>query len=57
MWKDAGRFLSGYVQNAGMGEYKRPPISPETKELIDDVKPDGVSYDYWFRNDPRLNQR
>jgi len=29
-------------------------MQQETKDLIDDVKPDGVSYDHWFRNDPRL---
>jgi len=37
-----------------MSRYKRPPIKPETKDLIDEVKPDGVSYDHWIRNDPRL---
>lgn len=33
-----------------MPDYQRPPISPETKDLLDDVKPDGVSYDYVIKH-------
>jgi len=33
-----------------MPEYKRPPVTPETKELIDERKPDGVSYDFFLRH-------
>ena len=32
-----------------MSDYKRPPISKETKNLIDERKPDGVTYDHFFR--------
>lgn len=28
---------------------KRLPVTEETKNLIDDRKPDGVTYDYWIR--------
>lgn len=27
---------------------------PDTKELITEVKPDGVTFDHWLRGDPRL---
>lgn len=27
----------------------RIPLKPSTKELIDERKPDGVTYDYWIR--------
>lgn len=33
-----------------MSEYKRPPISEETKEILDKRKPDGISYDYYIRH-------
>lgn len=26
------------------------PLKPETKQLIDERKPDGVTYDYWLRS-------
>jgi len=26
------------------------PLTPETKQLIKERKPDGVTYDYWLRN-------
>lgn len=29
--------------------YKRPPIKPETKKLLDERKPDGVTYDRYIR--------
>lgn len=32
-----------------MAATKRLPISPETKEEIDDVKPEGMTYDLWIR--------
>lgn len=28
---------------------ERMPIKPSTKELIDEEKPDGWTYDYWAR--------
>jgi hypothetical protein len=30
------------------------PIRPETKRLVDEVKPEGVTYDHWVKQDPRL---
>lgn len=33
-----------------MPDYKRPPVSEETKALIDERKPDGVSYDFYLRH-------
>lgn len=33
-----------------MGNYKRPPISEDTKRLLDEKKPDGVSYDFFIRH-------
>ena len=28
---------------------KRIPVTEETKELVDDRKPDGMTYDLWLR--------
>jgi squalene cyclase len=28
---------------------KTLPVKPETKNLVDEQKPDGVTYDYWVR--------
>jgi hypothetical protein len=25
------------------------PLKPETKQLVDEEKPEGVTYDYWIR--------
>jgi len=33
-----------------MPDYKRPPISEETKQLLDEKKPDGVTYDKFIRD-------
>jgi hypothetical protein len=33
---------------------QRLPLKPKTKQLIDEEKPDGVTYDHWLRGDPRL---
>jgi len=33
---------------------KRLSLKPRTKDLIDEHKPDGVTYDKWLRDDPRL---
>lgn len=33
-----------------MADYKRPPISTETKNLLDEKKPDGVSYDVFIKH-------
>jgi hypothetical protein len=30
---------------------KRLPVTPETKDLIDEEKPDGVTYDHWIRRE------
>jgi len=34
-----------------MGETatERLPVTPSTKNLVDERKPDGVTYDYWIR--------
>jgi len=29
---------------------KTLPVKPETKKLVDEQKPDGVTYDYWIRD-------
>lgn len=28
---------------------ERLPVKPKTKKLIDEQKPDGVTYDHWLR--------
>lgn len=33
---------------------ERLPLTESTKRRIDAVKDDGVTYDYWLRQDPRL---
>jgi hypothetical protein len=33
----------------GRNATKALPITPETKRLVDEHKPDGVTYDYWVR--------
>jgi hypothetical protein len=30
---------------------KRLPITEETKQLVDEKKDDGVTYDYWIRRE------
>jgi hypothetical protein len=30
------------------------PLTPETKQLLKEAKPHGVTFDHWVRNDPRL---
>lgn len=37
--------MSGMTERAD----KRLPIKPETKRLIDEEKPDGITYDLWIR--------
>ena len=32
-----------------MSDYKTIPVKPETKEQIDEEKPEGMSYDLWIR--------
>ena len=39
-----------------MPNYKNVPILPETKQLLDEQKPDGVTFDHWIRTDPRLTE-
>lgn len=29
-------------------------VKPETKQLVQEAKPDGMTYDLWVRQDPRL---
>jgi hypothetical protein len=33
-----------------MADYKRPPVTEETKQLIDERKPSGVSYDFFLKH-------
>jgi len=33
---------------------KRIPVTPTTKQLIDDRKDPGETFDKWLRDDPRL---
>lgn len=33
---------------------KTIPLTPETKRLLKESKPEGVTFDHWVRNDPRL---
>ena len=33
-----------------MVEYERPPITSDTKALIDERKPEGVTYDYFLKH-------
>jgi len=32
-----------------MPDYKRPPLQPETYELLKERKPDGVTFDHYVR--------
>lgn len=31
------------------GNYKRPPLKPETYNLLKEQKPDGVTFDHYIR--------
>lgn len=33
-----------------MPEYGMIPVKEATKELVDEQKPDGVTYDYWVKD-------
>lgn len=44
-----GGLMAEGFQCTSMSDYKRPPISEETKALLDEKKPDGVSYDFYLR--------
>ena len=33
-----------------MSKYSRPPITDETKRLMDERKPDGMTYDLFIRH-------
>lgn len=33
---------------------ERVALRPETKRLLDERKPEGVTYDHWIRTDPRM---
>jgi hypothetical protein len=39
----------------GRNTTERIALTPETKDLLDEQKPVGVTYDHWIRNDPRLS--
>jgi len=48
-WTYGGSFMEARRRYPTMPDYKRPPISRETKRLLDERKPDGVTYDYYIR--------
>lgn len=33
---------------------KRLPVHEETKQLLEEHKPDGMTWDLWVRRDPRI---
>jgi len=42
------------TQTDGENAIKRIPVKPTTKELVEEVKGDGITFDKWLRDDPRM---